>query len=86
MKYALIDGGAVVNVIVLSDRNAQEFPGAVKTGDVPAAIGDSYSGGLFFRGGEALLSPLDAAHLIIAALDAEIIDLTYQNIMLEMGM
>jgi len=86
MKYALIDGGTVTNVIVLSDRNAQEFPGAVNAGDVPVAIGDGYADGQFTRGGEALLSPLDAAYELIAALDAEVVDLTYQNIMLEMGM
>lgn len=64
MNYAILDGVIVVSVIVLNDDNAQDFPGAVKTGDIPVAIGDSYADGAFYRGGEPLL-PFDPETTIL---------------------
>jgi hypothetical protein len=85
MNYALIENGTVANIIWLYEGNAYEFPNAVKLNDVPAQIGDAYADGVFCRDGVAVLSPLDRANGIIAALDAEVVELTYQNILLELG-
>lgn len=61
MRYAIIMGGVVTNVIVLYPGNAGDFPGAVPCGDVPVAIGDTWDGQDFYRGGEKVVSPLTAA-------------------------
>lgn len=50
MKYAIIKGGAVENVIVALPYNLSEFPDAVEIDDARAVeIGDSYAGGKFYR-------------------------------------
>lgn len=62
MRYAWIENGVVTNIIVLNDRNASDFPAAVKLGDRPAGIGDTYSiavsapraGWALLRGGELM--------------------------------
>ena len=51
MRYALIDNGIVTNVIALNDRNANDFPTAVKLSDRPVGIGDTYTDGKFYRDG-----------------------------------
>lgn len=56
MNYALIENGLVTNLIWLHPGNAADFPSAVPLGDIPAAIGDTYSGGAFYRDGERVLS------------------------------
>ena len=56
MNYALIENGVVTNLIWLYPANAAEFPGAVPLGDVPAAIGDTWDGELFYRNGERVLT------------------------------
>lgn len=61
MRYALIDNGIVTNIIALNDRNAGDFPTAVKLGDRPVAIGDTYTDGKFYRDGVEVLTPLEAA-------------------------
>ena len=61
MRYALIDNGIVSNVIVLNDRNASDFPAAVKLGDRPVGIGDTYTNGTFYRDGVEVLTPLESA-------------------------
>ena len=61
MIYALIDNGIVSNVIVLNDRNASDFPAAVKLGDRPVGIGDTYADGKFYRDGMEVLTPLESA-------------------------
>ena len=61
MRYALIDNGIVSNVIVLNDRNASDFPAAVKLGDRPVGIGDTYTNGKFYRDGVEVLTPLESA-------------------------
>nr|DAG32432.1 MAG TPA: hypothetical protein [Caudoviricetes sp.] len=59
MRYAWIENGVVTNTIVLNDRNAGDFPKAVKMGDLPVRIGDGYIGGKFYRDGEALVTELE---------------------------
>ena len=76
MRYALIDSGIVTNVIVLNDRNAEDFPTAVKLGDRPVGIGDTYTDGKFYRGGVEVLTPLEAAQAEIE---------TYKSALTELG-
>ena len=52
MNYALIENGVVTNIISLRDSNAHEFPNAVKLGDRPVGIGDTYENGKFYRDGK----------------------------------
>ena len=61
MRYALIDNGIVTNVIALNDRNANDFPAAVKLGDRPVGIGDTYTAGKFYRDGVEVLTPMEQA-------------------------
>ena len=61
MRYAWIENGVVTNVIVLNDRNASDFPTAVKLGDRPVAIGDTYTDGKFYRDGVEVLTPMEQA-------------------------
>lgn len=61
MRYAIITDGVVTNVIVLYPGNAADFPTAVPCGDVPVAIGDTYDGEHFYRGGERVLTALEQA-------------------------
>lgn len=59
--YALVENGVVTNVMVLYPPSAAEFAGAVPCGDLPVAVGDTYDGEHFYRGGEKLDSPLAVA-------------------------
>lgn len=61
MRYALISNGVVVNVIWLNDKNAGDFPAAVKLGDRPATMGDTYTDGKFYRDGAEVLTALEQA-------------------------
>ena len=61
MRYALIESGIVTNVIVLNERNASDFPAAVKLGDRPLGIGDTYTDGKFYRDGVEVLTPMEQA-------------------------
>ena len=61
MRYAIVTDGIVANVIVLNDRNANDFPTAVKLGDRPVAIGDTYTDGKFYREGVEVLTPMEQA-------------------------
>ena len=85
MPYAVIEDGVVVNIIVLNEENAAEFPNAVKLPDKPVDIGDSYIDGEFLNVAELLAVQLDTANETIAELDAMVVDLIYQNIQLELG-
>ena len=82
MNYALVENGVVTNLIWLSPANENEFPGAVPVGNRPVAVGDAYENGRFTRNGEPVLTGEEAE---IAALDAAVIDLTYENILAELG-
>ena len=55
--YALVENGVVTNVMVLYPPSAAEFAGAVPCGELPVAVGDTYDGEHFYRGGEKLDSP-----------------------------
>ena len=59
MRYAIITDGVVTNVIILYPGNAADFPDAVRCGDVLVAIGDTYDGEHFYRGGVQVLTPLE---------------------------
>ena len=61
MRYALIESGVVVNIIMLSSRAAGDFPAAVKLGDRPVGIGDAYADGKFYRDGVEVLTPMEQA-------------------------
>lgn len=67
MNYALIQNGIVTNIIWLYPGNASDFPNAVPTNDIPVAIGDTYTDGVFYRNGERVLTELEQA---IAEADA----------------
>ena len=67
MRYALIDNGTVANIIALNDRNAGDFPTAVKLGDRPVGIGDTYTDGKFYRDGVEVLTPMEQAQAEIDA-------------------
>nr|DAQ20564.1 MAG TPA: hypothetical protein [Caudoviricetes sp.] len=56
MRYAIIENGAVVNIIALRPANAGDFPGAVALHDRPVGIGDTYSDGKFWRDGAEVLT------------------------------
>ena len=75
MRYALIDNGIVSNVIVLNDRNASDFPTAVKLGDRPVCIGDTYADGKFYRDGVEVLTPMEQAQAEIDAYKAALNEL-----------
>ena len=61
MRYAMIEGGIVTNVIALNDRNASDFPTAVKLRDRPVGIGDTNTAGKFYRDGVEVLTPMEQA-------------------------
>ena len=69
MRYAWIENGTVNNIIELNDRNAGDFPQAVKLGDRPVSIGDSYQDGKFFRDGKEVLTADEENALLKAALE-----------------
>ena len=61
MRYAIVDNCAVTNIIALNDRNASDFHAAVKLGDRPVGIGDTYTDGKFYRDGVEVLTPMEQA-------------------------
>ena len=61
MRYAIVTDGIVTNVIALNARNAGDFPAAVKLGDRPVGIGDTYTDGKFYRDGVEVLTPMEQA-------------------------
>ena len=61
MRYALVENGVVTNVIWLNDKNASDFPAAVKLGDRPVTMGDTYTDGKFYRDGVEVLTALEQA-------------------------
>lgn len=56
MRYALIQNQAVINIIELNPKNEADFPNAARLIDVPAAIGDAFEDGTFYRNGERVLT------------------------------
>ena len=68
MRYAIVTGGAVTDVIALREINAGDFPGAVALHDRPVGIGDTYSDGKFYRDGEEVLTAQEEIEQYKAAL------------------
>ena len=68
MRYAIIENGAVTNIIALRSTNAGEFPSAVALHDRPVGIGDSYQDGKFWRDGEEVLTAQEEIEQYKAAL------------------
>lgn len=55
MNYALIKNETVTNLIYLHPMNANDFPNAVPTNDLPVQIGDSYIDGKFYHDGKEII-------------------------------
>ena len=68
MRYAIVTGGAVTNIIALRETNAGEFPDAVALHDRPVGIGDTYSEGKFYRDGKEVLTAQEEIEQYKAAL------------------
>ena len=68
MRYAIVTGGEVTNVIVLQETNAGDFPDAVALHDRPVSIGDTYSEGKFYRDGAEVLTAQEEIEQYKAAL------------------
>ena len=64
MNYALVENGTVVNIIWLNERNAGEWPGAVRLGERMVEMGDTYEDGRwFYRDGTEVLTAAEAAQM-----------------------
>ena len=59
MNYALIENGVVTNIIWLNERNAGEWPGAIRLYDRMVEVGDTYDGEKFWRDGTEVLPPME---------------------------
>lgn len=66
MKYAKIKDGVVVNLMEIT-HNAAEFPGCIPVDDRPVQIGDTYTGGAFYRAGLRVKGPYE----LLAEAEAE---------------
>lgn len=75
MRYAIVDNGTVANIIALNDRNASDFPTAVKLSDRPVAICDTYTDGKFYRDGVEVLTQMEQAQVEIDAYKAALNEL-----------
>ena len=75
MRYAIVTDGIVTNVIALNDRNASDFPTAVKLGDRPVCIGDTYTDGKFYHDGVEVLTPMEQDQAEIDAYKAALNEL-----------
>lgn len=60
-NMARITDDVVVNIEWCSDRQAPTDT-LINLGDRPVAIGDTFDGADFYRNGEKVLTPLEAAH------------------------
>lgn len=59
-SMALIENGAVANMLWCSDSEP-ETETLINPADRPVGIGDTYSGGKFYRDGVEILTPLEEA-------------------------
>lgn len=73
-NMALVSDGVVVNVLWCSDKAAQTDT-LIDPAGRPVGIGDTYSGGKFYRSGVEVLTPLEEAQAEIAALREEKADI-----------
>lgn len=69
-SMAAITNGIVTNVIWCSDSE-QETDTLKSPADRPVAIGDTYSGGKFYRDGTEVLTPLEDAQAQVESLSAQ---------------
>ena len=69
-NMASITNGIVTNVIWCSDSE-QETDTLKSPADRPVAIGDTYSGGKFYRGGVEVPTPLEDAQAQVESLSAQ---------------
>ena len=72
-SMALVENGGVVNILWCSDRES-ETETLIDTADRPAAIGDSYESGKFYRNGEEVLTPLEEARKQLEEMALELAD------------
>lgn len=75
MNYALVENGVVTNIIWLNERNAGEWPNAVRLGERMVEVGDTYDGEKFWRGGTEVLTAAEAAQMEAAAYAAALMTL-----------
>lgn len=68
-SMASVTNGIVTNIIWCSDSE-QETDILKSPADRPVAIGDTYSGGKFYRGGVEILTPLEEAQKQITEYEA----------------
>lgn len=68
-SMALIENGTVANILWCSDSEP-ETESLIYPADRPVAIGDTYSGGKFYRDGVEILTPLEEALKTIAEMKA----------------
>ena len=59
-SMALIENGTIVNMLWCTDSE-QETESLINHADRPVGIGDTYSGGKFYRAGVEILTPLEEA-------------------------
>ena len=81
-NMALVSDGVVINVLWCSDKAAQTDT-IIDPAGRPVGIGDTYSGGKFYRSGVEVLTPLEEAQAEIAALREEKADMQAALEMLE---
>ena len=62
MRYAMVIGGKVTNIIEMDKRDEQYFTSAIYTGDRPVGIGDTYTDGKFYRNGVEVVTELEEAN------------------------
>lgn len=75
-SMAVVDDGIVTNVIWCSDSEP-ETDALKSPADHPVAIGDTYSGGKWYRDGVEILTPLETAQEQLESLttqNAELLD------------
>lgn len=75
MNYALVENGIVTNIIWLNERNAGEWPGAVRLGERMVEVGDTYDGEKFRRDGTEVLTPMEQAQAEITEYKAALHEL-----------
>lgn len=75
MNYALVENGIVTNIIWLNERNAGEWPGAVRLYDRMVEVGDTYDGEKFYRNSTEVLTAAEAAQQEAAAYAAALMTL-----------
>lgn len=62
MRYALVEGGVCVNIIVLLPYSAaRDFPNAYPIENIPVQIGDYLDRGVWMRNGQKVLTYAEQA-------------------------